>query len=164
MFYAEISKDLKALALEATRSYLETGVDDAGGKTLVELAPYLLGFIGVHVDYPQSDFHRGIDERKWYFSDVTDTGYFFEGVEHDGDEDRMLFIPAGQMRAMRFMFRDATTEDARPKPRLSQMMQPKPPARHPRSSSPAAVANDDDSVQPADRIRPGMFRDGEDVH
>lgn len=162
MFYAEISQDLKALAMEASRSYLEMGVDDVGGRLLVDLAPYLMGFIGVHVDYPQSDFHRGIDERKWYFSDVTDLGYFFEGVEHDGEEDRMLFIPSGQLRAIRFMFRDVTNEEARPKPRLSQMMQPKPPARQPRSSSPATVAHDD-AVQPADRIRPGMFRDGEDV-
>lgn len=161
MFYAEISQDLKALAMEASRSYLEMGVDDVGGRLLVDLAPYLIGFIGVHVDYPQSDFHRGIDERKWYLSDVTDMGYSFEGVESSGDADRLLFIPAGQMKGLRFMFRDVTVEK-QPMPRLSQMYQP-------RAKNEAAVpqshqgTRSEDAPQLEDRIRPGMYRDGEDV-
>jgi len=164
MFYAEIANELKQLAGEATRQYLESGEASDSEKLLVALAPYLVGFVGVHVDFPQGDFHRGLDERKWIFSDVTDLGYMFEGEDTDGEQDRALFIPAGQMHALRFMFRDPVG--------VSSWLPQTPPVARGKSGKGSTVRRSGSDVLEAedggptgreDVIRPGMYRDGEEM-
>lgn len=166
MFYAEISIELKQLAMDVTRNFLESGNASESEKLLVTLAPYLIGFVGVHVDFPQGDFHRGLDERKWYLSDISDLGYLFEGEDTDKAQDRALFIPAGKMGPLRFMFRD---EKGFPlsQERGSRGAMAAPRSGGSRRSSPVGPGPvedpEDGGSEVGDKIRPGMFRDGEDV-
>lgn len=166
MFYAEIAIELKQLAMEVTRNFMENGSPSESEKLLVTLAPYLVGFVGVHVEFPQGDFHRGLDERKWYLSDISDLGYLFEGEDSDKTQDRVLFIPAGKMGALRFMFRDEKSF-----PLIAETVAPGAVAKSSpvgsRVSTPEATGSPEATGTPVpgigDKVRPGMFRDGEDV-
>lgn len=113
MFYASISQEVKTLAKTASTEYLRGNAKDAD-KLLIEFAPYIIGFQGVWVDYPDNEFHDAIGDRSWELTDITDEGFFFNGVDEETKENRVLFIPVSKLMGVQFLFRDAQTYDTPP--------------------------------------------------
>jgi len=158
MFYAEISTDLKDEALFLIEHMLEQpGPVDPQDAPLMDFAILVVGFVGLHVDYPVSEFQHGLGERKWKLVEISPAGFFFDG-EDETEVDRVLWIPKDRMVGMRFMFRD---------PEYTQKLsvsQRKAPAKFPK-----AVAEKGPLVgrvvpektpEAPEEFYPGSYRDG----
>jgi hypothetical protein len=109
-FYATISKDVKHVVFTTAMAYIKSAGGAAGSGSdgeephVVQLAPLLVGFREVEVDYA-GGFAEGLKECQWILDAISEMGLLFEGV-HDVGLDRTLWVPWASVRGLRFLYRD----------------------------------------------------------
>lgn len=113
-FYATMSKAVKQGVFETAMNYIRSAAPGAQVQDephVVQLAPLIVGFREVEVDY-SGTLKEGLAECKWILDNISEMGLLFEGV-HDVGLDRALWVPWASVVGLRFLYRDEDfTEEA----------------------------------------------------